>query len=108
MDWKKLLGSIPASVDEALRLHNAYLVAENRMLRQQISGRVHLADSDRIALAELGQRLGKKAPAQAFTVQEPSYWDSPARQPNGHAAQQWRRGALPIANAWAARYHTSP
>src|SRR6266851_8573004 len=50
MDWKKLLGSIPASVDEELRLRNAYLVAENRMLRQQITGRVQLRDSDRKAL----------------------------------------------------------
>jgi hypothetical protein len=36
MDWKKLLGAIPASVDEELRLRNAYLAAENRMLRQQV------------------------------------------------------------------------
>src|SRR5262249_20361835 len=39
MDWKKLLGSITESVDAELRLRNAYLVVENRMLRQQISGR---------------------------------------------------------------------
>src|SRR5438874_2536892 len=31
MDWKKLLGSITESVDEELRLRNAYLVAENRI-----------------------------------------------------------------------------
>ena len=61
MDWKKLLGSITESVDEELRLRNAYLVAENRLLRQQISGRVPLTDSDRKALAELGEQLGKKA-----------------------------------------------
>jgi hypothetical protein len=36
MDWKKLLGSIRASVDEEVRLRNAYLAAENRILRQQI------------------------------------------------------------------------
>jgi hypothetical protein len=33
MDWKKLLGPITASVDEEIRLRNAYLVAENRILR---------------------------------------------------------------------------
>src|SRR5215469_9497471 len=37
MDWKQLLGSITTSVDEELRLRNAYLVAENRLLRQQIN-----------------------------------------------------------------------
>ena len=56
MDWKKLLGSITASVDAELRLRNAYLVTENRILRQQISGRVPLTDSDRKALAEIGQK----------------------------------------------------
>jgi hypothetical protein len=71
MDWKKLLGSITASVDEELRLRNAYLVAENRMLRQQITGRVQLTDSDRKALAEMGQQLGKKALAELATVAQP-------------------------------------
>src|SRR5262249_50231068 len=68
MDWKKLLGSVTESVDEELRLRNAYLVAENRMLHQQINGRMQLTDSDRQALAELGQRLGKKAPAEIATL----------------------------------------
>jgi hypothetical protein len=71
MDWKKLLGSIPESVDEELRLRNAYLIAENRMLRQQISGRVHLTVSDRQALAELGQQLGKKALEEIAMVAKP-------------------------------------
>jgi putative transposase len=71
MDWKKLLGSITESVDEELRLRNAYLVAENRILRQQISGRVHLTDSDRKALAELGQQLGKQALEEIATVAKP-------------------------------------
>jgi hypothetical protein len=71
MDWKKLLGSVTESVDEELRLRNAYLVAENRILRQQINGRVPLTDSDRKALAELGQQLGKKALAEIATVAMP-------------------------------------
>ena len=71
MDWKKLLGAIPASVDEELRLRNAYLAAENRMLRQRIKGRVQLTDSDRKALAELGQKLGKQALEEMTTVAKP-------------------------------------
>jgi hypothetical protein len=71
MDWKKLLGSITASVDEELRLRNVYLAVENRMLRQQISGRVHLMDNDRKVLAELGQQLGKKALKEIATVAKP-------------------------------------
>ena len=66
MDWKKLLGSITASVDEELRLRNAYLVAENRLLCQQIPGRVQLTDSERKALAEMGQvvRLFASSPSR--------------------------------------------
>ena len=71
MDWKKLLGSITASVDEELRLRNAYLHAENRMLRQQITGRLQLLDGDRKALAELGQPLGKKALTEIATIAQP-------------------------------------
>jgi len=71
MDWKKLLGSVTESVDEALRLRNAYLVAENRILRQQINGRVPLTASDRKALAGIGQKLGKKALAKIATVATP-------------------------------------
>jgi hypothetical protein len=61
MEWKKLLESITAPVDEELRLRNASLVAENRILRQQVRGRVQLTNSDRQALTELGMKLGKKA-----------------------------------------------
>jgi len=68
MDWKKLLGSITASVDEEIRLRNAYLVAENRILRQQIIGRVPLTDGDRRTLAALGQQLGRQALEEIATV----------------------------------------
>ena len=71
MDWKQVLGSFTASVDEELRLRNAYLVAENRILRQQITGRVQLTDSDRTALAEIGQQLGRKTLAEIATVAKP-------------------------------------
>jgi hypothetical protein len=71
MDWKQLLGSLTVSVDEELRLRNAYLEAENRIVRQQIKGRVLLQDSDRKALAELGWQLGKKALQEIATIAKP-------------------------------------
>ncbi len=72
MDWKQLLGSITTSVDEELRLRHAYLAAENRILRQQMSGRGQLTDSDRKELAEIGQQLGKKALEESATVATPN------------------------------------
>src|SRR5882724_9970350 len=71
MDWKQLLASITHSIDEELRLGNAYLVTENRILRQQITGRVPLSNGDRLALAEIGQKLGRKALAEIATIAKP-------------------------------------
>src|SRR4029434_10184101 len=64
MDWKKLLGSITAPVDEELRLRNAYLIAENRILRQQITGRVLLTDDERKTLGAPRPHLGDDGLAQ--------------------------------------------
>src|SRR5712691_435927 len=61
MNWKHLLVYITGTVDQELLLRNEYLVTENRILRNQITGRVRLSDGKRKALAEIGQRLGKKA-----------------------------------------------
>jgi putative transposase len=71
MDWKTLLGSLSESVDAELRLRNAYLAAENRILRQQSPGRVQLSDGDRHALAEIGQQLGRKALEEIATIAKP-------------------------------------
>jgi transposase InsO family protein len=71
MDWKKLLAYITGSVDEGLLLRNAYLVAENRILRNQIAGRVHLTDAERKTLAEIGKKLGKQALEEVAHVVTP-------------------------------------
>ena len=54
MDWKTLLAYITGSVDQALLLRNEYLVTENRMLRNQLKGRLQLSDSERKTLAVIG------------------------------------------------------
>jgi hypothetical protein len=71
MSWKKLLESVSVSVNDHLRLRNDYLVAENRILRHQIDGRVQLTDRERKELAELGAKLGKKALEEIATVARP-------------------------------------
>src|SRR6266699_1987868 len=55
MDWKHLLAYITGTVDQELLLRNEYLVTENRILRNQIKGRVRLSDGERQALADIGQ-----------------------------------------------------
>ncbi len=71
MEWKTVLAYITGTVDQELLLRNEYLVAENRILRNQITGRVRLNDGERSTLAELVKRLGKKALAEVVSVVKP-------------------------------------
>ncbi len=71
MEWKTLLAYITGTVDQELLLRNEYLVAENRILRNQIPGRVRLTDGERSTLASLGKRLGKQALAEVMSVVKP-------------------------------------
>jgi hypothetical protein len=71
MDWKHLLAYITGAVDQELLLRNEYLVTENRILRNQLTGRVRLTDGERKALAEIGQKLGKKALEEVAKIVKP-------------------------------------
>ena len=71
MDWKILLAYITGSVDQELLLRNEYLVTENRILRNQLKGRVRLNDGERQTLAEIGYRLGKQALQDVATIVKP-------------------------------------
>jgi putative transposase len=53
MDWQHLLAYITGTVDQELLRRNEYLATENRILRNQITGRVRLSDGERKALAEV-------------------------------------------------------
>jgi putative transposase len=59
MGWKTLLAYITGTVDQELLLRNEYLVTENRILRNRLTGRVRLTDGERRTLAEIGKKLGK-------------------------------------------------
>jgi putative transposase len=72
MDWKQLLAYITGTVDQELLLRNEYLVTENRMLRNQITGRVRLTDGERKTLAEIGQKLGKQALKEVAKIVTPN------------------------------------
>ena len=48
-----MLATISGSVDQELLLRNEYLVTENRILKNQIKGRLQLTDPERIRLAEI-------------------------------------------------------
>jgi len=48
-------------VNQDLLLRNEYLIAENRILRGHLTMRLRLADPERVTLAEIAKRLGRKA-----------------------------------------------
>jgi putative transposase len=71
MNWKRLLAYVTGSVDEELLLRNEYLVTENRILRNQIKGRMLLTDPERISLAEIAKRLGRKVLEEVAQIVRP-------------------------------------
>lgn len=71
MDWKQLLVYITGSVEEDLLLRLEYLVAENRILRDQIKGSLQLSDAERRTLAEIGKKLSKQALEEIATIVKP-------------------------------------
>ena len=71
MDWKTLLAYVTGSVDEQLLLWNEYLVAENGILRHQITGRLQLSDAERTTLAKIGKQLGKQALEEIANIAKP-------------------------------------
>ena len=66
-----MLAYITGTVDQELLLRNEYLVAENRILKAQLKGRLRLSDGERANLGEIGHRLGRKALGEVATVALP-------------------------------------
>jgi putative transposase len=58
-------------VDKELLAWSEYLVAENRILKGQLKGRLKLSDVERATLAEIGHRLGRKVLAEVANVTRP-------------------------------------
>ena len=61
MDWACILAYITGTVNQELLLRNEYLAAENRILKAQLKTPLRLTDGERITLAEIAHRLGRKA-----------------------------------------------
>jgi hypothetical protein len=66
-----MLAYVTGSVDEELLAQQEYLVTENRILRNQIRGRIRLTDAERISLASAAKRLGRKALEEVAQIVRP-------------------------------------
>ena len=69
--WLQLLAYVTGSVNQELLLQNEYLAAENRILRMKLPNRLRLSDPERITLAEIGKRVGRKALREIASVAKP-------------------------------------
>ena len=56
----EVLAMVGGHVEEELLLRNEYLAAENEILKSKIEGPVRLTDPERIRLAKISNRLGRK------------------------------------------------
>jgi putative transposase len=100
MEWARILAYITGTVDQQLLLRNEYLVAENRILKAQLHGRLRLSDAERARLGEIGFRLGRKAVSEVATAALPEtilawYRRLVARKFDGSRAHR-RPGRPPI------------
>src|ERR1700680_165547 len=68
MEWARTLAYITGTVDQELLLRNEYLVAENRILKAQLNGRLRLSDGERAKLGEICHPLGPKALGEVATA----------------------------------------
>ncbi len=71
MDWACILAYITGTVDQELLLRNEYLAAEKRILKAQLKTPLRLTDSERMTLAEIAHRLGRKALEDVANVVKP-------------------------------------
>jgi len=72
MLWARMVAYVTGTVNQGLLLRNEYLGAENRTLRGQIKGRLLLSVGEKATLAEIAQRLGRKALEELAVVAKPN------------------------------------
>jgi len=66
-----MLAHVTGPVDEELLAQNEYLVTENRILRNKIQGRIRLTDPERISLASVAKRLGRRGLQEVAQIVRP-------------------------------------
>lgn len=69
--WARLLAYVTGVVNQRLLLQCEYLLAENRILRSHVPGRLRLSNGQRSTLAEIGKRLGRKWLAEVACIAKP-------------------------------------
>lgn len=110
--WVRLLAYVTGAVNQELLLRNEYLAAENRILRSNLPSRFRLTNPERVTLAEIAKRLGRKALREVATVATPDtilgwYRKLVAEKFDGsrHRTYPGRPGVPPKVEALVVRWH---
>jgi putative transposase len=106
MDWARILAGVTGTVDEELLAQNEYLATENRILKDQLKGRLMLSDAERATLGEIGHRRGRKVLAEVATVARPDtilawYRKLVDRAAMGHFPTKSEAASLSTLGGWA-------
>ena len=72
MAWARLLAYATGAINRELLLKNEYLVAENRILKTKVKGRLILFEGEKSTLAEIAHRLGRKALEEVAATAQPA------------------------------------
>ena len=94
------LALVGGYVDEELLARNEYLAAENEILRSKVDGTIKLTNEERIRLATIGKRIGKKALEDVAHIVKPEtvlkwYRDLVARKFDS-SANRTKTGRPPV------------
>lgn len=71
MESAEVLAIVAGHVEEEILLRNEYLAAENEILKSKIGKRLRFTDEERVRLAKIGKRLGRKALADVGCIVKP-------------------------------------
>jgi len=95
----RMLSYVTGTVNQELLLRNEYLGADNRILRGQIKGRLLLSEGEKARLAEIAQRLGRKALEELAGCREAGY--ATGLVPKAHRQQIRRIEVSPTSRSTA-------
>src|SRR5215469_16656797 len=71
MVWARLLAYASEAINRGLLLKNEYLVAQNRILKTRVKGRLVLFGGEKATPAEIGHRLGRKVLQDVAATAQP-------------------------------------
>ena len=77
MESAEVLALVGGHVGEEILLRNEYLAAENELLKSKLQGPLRFTNKERVRLAKIGKRLGRKALKDIGPIVKPESFSPP-------------------------------